>query len=231
MDHVAVRNFATFTSSAGRRPYVAPSQTHLWRGNSMTVTGPNVDTVIDQTGTANLAFHGTQPTVTTHGIRTFWKGGVLSVDVATPEVMASGTIMCVLQINTQTTQVYVAAGNAGSLTTNGPIIWSSGPTTLSSSAPLTARDLPDATSSPPGIVPLLLTWDPLGAAFYLSGVQIAVTAAAASVANVGRWVVGATAGFAIDDVTSDFGEVRTTSAKSSAADIAAYSAYVAGYFV
>jgi hypothetical protein len=216
-----------------------PNATHLWRGDEMSGSGAGF-TVADQIGSLDLAPNGvaTPPTASTMGTNSVpcWLIGAsqssLSADPASGEVMTSGTMACVVDLtNENAATALMSAGADGAESALHNLIYRSS-SGESHGAYVGGGSAYGFTQSLTGIHDIVVTWAPAGGTLYVDGVAV-TTFGAVTVANLGRYVVGAqsdrNAWCAADMKFRDYQITNTLISAGDATDYHAYHAAEVGY--
>jgi hypothetical protein len=216
-----------------------PDATHLWRGDEMSGSGAGF-TVADQIGSLDLMPNGvaTPPTASTMGTNAVacWLIGAsassLSADPVSGEVMTSGTMACVVDLtNENAATALMSAGADGSESALHNLIYRSS-SGESHGAYVGGGSAYGFTQSLTGIHDIIVTWAPAGGTLYVDGVAV-TTFGAVTVANLGRYVVGAqsdrNAWCAADMKFRDFQITNTLISAGDATDYHAYHAAEVGY--
>ncbi len=204
--------------------WAMPDMTHLWRGDQITATGSDVDTVVDQVGSDDMVASATNPTVTTIGTLaapgwTNINNSYLSVDVAT-ENMVEGAIFVVVDLAATGTQGIVSAGLDGAETTSELSIFTLAGTSLRGRHKVAGTNDLDAAFTSTVLVDILFTWDGTDSQLYVDGAQVDTDPIGTAAGSIERWAIGVFADLANGTaaVGAKFGEARVGTSKLTSGD-------------
>lgn len=168
---------------------------HLWRGDSRTLSGSDVLTVIDQIGSADMTSGATKPTITTLGTLAapamqLTAGDYLTTGVIAAETMTSGSINMIFRIVTGADRAFVVGGNG---TTFEALNYAAGggASLLAASDNAQTGGLSAAWSPGTGIHSVCFTWDPSGREQYLDNALHDSDTTDATTPTITKWVIGA----------------------------------------
>lgn len=168
---------------------------HLWRGDSRTLSGADVLTVIDQLNGKTLTSGATAPTTTTLGslaapAMQLTAGAYLTTGVIAAETMTSGSLNLIFRIVTGADRALVVGGNGTTFEALNYIA-GGGVSLLAASDNAQTGGLTAGWTPGTGIHSICFTWDPLGREQYLDNTLHDSDTTDATTPTITKWVFGA----------------------------------------
>lgn len=168
---------------------------HLWRGDSRTLSGSDVLTVLDQIGSRTMTAGATKPTTTTLGSLSapamqLTSGAHLTTGVIAAETMTSGSINIIFRVVSGGDRALVVGGNGTTFEALNYIA-GGGTSLLAASDNAQTGGLSAAWSPGAGIHSICFTWDPSGREQYLDNVLHDSDTTDATTPTITKWVLGA----------------------------------------
>jgi hypothetical protein len=215
-----------------------PGAIHAWRGDSMTTTGSEVDTIVDQIGSADMVASATNPTTTTLGTNSVpgWKivaSSDFTVDLGTPRAMGTGSVA--VTINAVGAAVadncFFSMGVDGSESSLHFLFWRNTGQANKIGAYTNGSNQvyqPSATDLTTGTHTLIITWDGTDTRIYVDGVASGGALSAGPPGTIRRFRIGRNVNGGQVAVDVKFHDVQVSTTKLNSTQAAAYHTWAQG---